>query len=111
MNMQKGQSSLEFLLIIVAVLALIILIYSALPKDTDEIVALGITKNHLDKFILTTNYLGDYNLESNVENNDLNITVYFTKDYNKSYFQTEVQSIILDINNTSGFENIYIFGN
>jgi len=111
MHMQKGQSSLEFLLIIVAVLALSILIYAGLPKDTDEIIALGITKNHLDGFILQTNYIGDYNLKSVSNNTDLNILVYFTKDYNKLAFQNSAQRIVNDINDASGFENIYIFGN
>jgi uncharacterized protein (UPF0333 family) len=107
----KGQSSLEFLLIIIVVLVLIVLIFSSLPKDTDEIVALGITKNHLDNFMLKTNYVGDYNLKATSKENDLNIFVYFTNDYNNELFQKEVKNIVFDINGASGFKNIYIFGN
>jgi len=104
----KGQSSLEFLMIIIVVLALIVLIYSSLPKDTNEITALGIAKNHLDAFILQTNYLGDYNLEVKSNNNDLNILVYFNEKYDLTSLKSTIENISSEVKKASGFQNIYI---
>ena len=95
-------------MVIIAVLALSVLIYGALPKDTSEIVALGITKNQLDSFVLKTNYLGDYNLYTVSNNSDLNIIVYFSKPYDAVQLSDINKMIVSEVKNASSFENIYI---
>lgn len=104
----KGQSSIEFLLIIVLVIVLVILIFNAFPKDINEIVALGIAKNNLDEFALKTNYLGDYNLHTIVSGSDLNIFVSFSEEYNSAEISSFEKNIIKEVKKVTNFENIYI---
>jgi len=106
----KGQASVEFLIVLVIVIALIVLIFFELPKNLVEITALGITKNHLDNFILKSNYLGDYNLSSNVENKDINILVNFShKTFDSNSLETVyIPRIIGEIKESSDFNNVHI---
>ena len=105
----RAQSSLEFLIIIVVVLALLVLIYANLPKDTSEITVLGITKNKLDEFILKTNYIGSYTLDISSKDKDLNILVNFSnKNYDYTLLVDYNKILVSSIQNSSNFDNIYI---
>ena len=104
-----AQSSLEFLIIIVVVLALLVLIYANLPKDTSEITVLGITKDKLDEFILKTNYIGSYALDISSKDKDLNILVNFSnKNYDDAILVDYNKILVYSIKNSSNFDNIYI---
>jgi len=104
-----AQSRLEFLIIIVVVLALLVLIYANLPKDTSEITVLGITKDKLDEFILKTNYIGSYALDISSKDKDLNILVNFSnKNYDDAILVDYNKILVYSIKNSSNFDNIYI---
>lgn len=105
----KAQSSLEFLFVVIVVLTLVVVIFSTIPRDTSEIVALGIAKNKVDDFVLKSNYLGHYTLDSNSNKTDLNIFVCFDSSYNKGMFQDCNNSIVTAVENASNFKNIYIY--
>lgn len=105
----KGQSSLEFLLITIVILALFVIVFANLPQNTNEISSLGITKNKLDEFILKTNYLGNYSLKSSADTNNLNINIVFSSlDYNSIALDNYIEIIENNIKNTSNFGNVYI---
>lgn len=106
----KGQSSFEFLLVIIAVLALITVIFVNLPQNTNEISALGIVKNNLDDFILKSNYIGTYTLESEINDNNISINIKLDHDnYNKELLEKSIKNAEESIKNTNNFENIYIY--
>ncbi len=74
---KKGQTSFEFLFVLAVVVVLVIIIFASYPKENVEIVALGITKSNLDTYLMQNNYSGKYNLESNINDSNIDINIIF----------------------------------
>lgn len=109
---KKGQASLELLFVVIVVLSLVILVFSNLPKDTNEIMILGIAKNNLDSFVLQTEYSGKYVLDANIADKNLNLNIAFTNtNYNKNALNNTIELMQNELKNKGNFENIYISHN
>jgi hypothetical protein len=105
----KGQASLELLFVVVVVLSLIVIVFASIPKDTSEIVILGIVKNNVDGFILKTNYTGTFGLDANIIDQNVNVAIIFSNsNYDGYELQKYVDKIENDIKTNANFENIYI---
>lgn len=105
----KGQASLELLFVVIVVLSLIILVFASVPKDTGEIVVLGISKNNLDLFVLQTNYSGNYSLDANIIDKNLSISIAFNNaNYDVGALSKTLTKIENDVKSNGNFENIYI---
>jgi len=105
----KAQASLEFLFVVIVVLILVVLIFANIPKDTNEISALGIAKNKIDEFVLKSNYSGNFDLNVVSNDTDLNLYVHFDSDYNNQMFQDYNKMIIKAVKKATNFEKIYIY--
>ena len=105
----KGQASLELLFVVVVVLSLIVIVFASVPTDTGEIVVLGIAKNNLDLFILQTNYSGNYSLDANIVDKNLDLGITFTNtDFDTVNLDKTIAKIENDVKSNGNFENIYI---
>lgn len=107
----KGQASFEFLLVIIVVILLVVIIFAYMPLDSKEIVALGITKNITDEFVLKENYTGKYTIDSKITLEDLDLNIFFTSAYNKPAFSQYADKIKTEVQKSTDFNNIMVYYN
>lgn len=102
---KKGQTSFEFIFILVIVILLVVVVFASFPKNNSEIVALGIVKSNLGGYLMQNNYTGNYNLESNIKDSNIDISIIFSQDFDlKDYNKILINKIKENLN----FENVKI---